>query len=301
MGKLDEMGWKNEVSDTILAALAAEFTYTELERAITESCDPSQNDLASAEETSDNMRWLARSNYDIWFHREDSLSERVIFPVSENESRGIEDARFVRFVDDDGDITYYATCTAYNGFTILPQLIVTKDFLHFRMITLNGKSSKDKGMALFPRKINGRYMMISRIDGENMYLMTSDNVHFWDEATCLQAPSDPWEFIQIGNCGSPIETSEGWLLLTHGVGPMRQYCMGAMLLDLETPHRVIGKLQDPLLVSNRAEREGYVPNVIYSCGALIHNGELVIPYATSDWASTIAQIEVDELLDLLKS
>jgi predicted GH43/DUF377 family glycosyl hydrolase len=169
------------------------------------------------------------------------------------------------------------------------------------MITLNGKSSKNKGMALFPRKIDGRYVMISRIDGENMYLMTSDNVNFWNEATCLQVPSDPWEFIQIGNCGSPIETSEGWLLLTHGVGPMRQYCMGATLLDLERPNQVIGKLQDPLLVSNRAEREGYVPNVIYSCGALIHNGELVIPYATSDWASTIAQIEVDELLDLLKS
>jgi predicted GH43/DUF377 family glycosyl hydrolase len=301
MRKLGEMGWKNEVSDTILSSLAVEFTYAELERAITESRSQSQNDRASTDETLDNMLWLACSNYDIWFRREDSLSERVIFPVSENESRGIEDARFVRFVDDDGDITYYATCTAYNGFTILPQLIVTKDFLHFSMITLNGKSSKDKGMALFPRKINGRYVMISRIDGENMYLMTSDDVHFWDEATCLQAPSDPWEFVQIGNCGSPMETSEGWLLLTHGVGPMRQYCMGATLLDLERPNQVIGKLQDPLLVSNQAEREGYVPNVIYSCGALIHNGELVIPYATSDWASTIAQVEVDELLDLLKS
>jgi predicted GH43/DUF377 family glycosyl hydrolase len=301
MRKLGEMGWKNEVSDTILSSLAAEFTYTELERAITESRNLSQNDRVLTEETFDNMLWLARSNYEIWFRREDSLSERVIFPVSDNESRGIEDARFVRFVDDDGDITYYATCTAYNGFTILPQLIVTKDFLHFCMITLNGKSSKNKGMALFPRKIDGRYVMISRIDGENMYLMTSDNVYFWNEATCLQAPSDPWEFIQIGNCGSPIETSEGWLLLTHGVGPMRQYCMGATLLDLERPNQVIGKLQDPLLVSNRAEREGYVPNVIYSCGALIHNGELVIPYATSDWASTIAQIEVDELLYLLKS
>ncbi len=299
--KLSEMGWKNDVSETILTQLGEEFTFVELEQAITGYRTTLQHGQASTAETFDNMRWLARSNYEITFHHEDSLSERVIFPVSDNESRGIEDARFVRFVDDDGDVTYYATCTAYNGFTILPQLIVTKDFLQFRMITLNGKYVKDKGMALFPRKINGHYVMISRIDGENMYIMTSDNVHFWNQAERLQEPADPWEFIQIGNCGSPIETPDGWLLLTHGVGPMRQYCIGATLLDLERPSRIIGRLRDPLLVPNQEEREGYVPNVVYSCGSLIHHAELIIPYAMSDQASTIAMVDIDDLLSALKS
>lgn len=299
--KLSEIGWKNDVSETILSQLTEEFTFAELEQAIAWYRTESKNGQAPTEETIDDVRWLARSNYEITFHHEHSLSERVIFPVSENESSGIEDARFVRFVDDDGDITYYATCTAYNGFTIMPQLIVTKDFLQFRMITLNGKYAKDKGMALFPRRINGRYVMISRIDGENMYIMTSDNVHFWDEAECLQEPTDPWEFIQIGNCGSPIETPEGWLLLTHGVGPMRQYCIGATLLDLERPNRIIGRLRDPLLVPTQEEREGYVPNVVYSCGSLIHHQELIIPYAMSDRASTIAMVALDDLLAALKS
>ncbi len=297
--KLGEMGWQNDVSETILAQLTEEFTFAELEQAIAWYRTQATTGRAPTEEAIDTMRWLARSNYEITFHHTDSLSERVIFPVSDNESSGIEDARFVRFVDDDGDVTYYATCTAYNGFTILPQIIVTKDFLRFRMITLNGEYARDKGMALFPRRIHGRYVMISRIDGENMYIMTSDNIHFWDEAERLQEPTDPWEFMQIGNCGSPIETPEGWLLLTHGVGPMRQYCLGALLLDLERPNRVIGKLRDPLLIANQEEREGYVPNVVYSCGALIHHDELIIPYAMSDRASTIAMIAVDDLLSAL--
>ena len=298
--KLDEMGWKNEVSETILSQFKEEFTFEELMKAIT-ACEKAKYGRALAKETIDHMLWLARSNYEIRFDPEHSLSERVIFPVSENESSGIEDARFVRFVDDDGEVTYYATCTAYNGWSILPQIIVTKDFLHFRMITLNGEYAKDKGMALFPRRINGRYVMVSRVDGENMYIMTSDNVHFWEEAERLQEPADPWEFIQIGNCGSPIETPEGWLLLTHGVGPMRQYFIGAILLDLDRPNRVIGKLRDPLLVPNRDEREGYVPNVVYSCGALIHNEELIIPYAMSDQASAIAVVSVGDLLSALIS
>jgi predicted GH43/DUF377 family glycosyl hydrolase len=293
-------GWKNEISKAIFSQLKEEFSFEELMEAITWH-KKTKSDGATDEETIDNLLWLARSNYEVRFDPEHSLSERVIFPVSRNESSGIEDARFVRFVDDDGEATYYATYTAYNGWTILPQLIVTKDFLHFRMITLNGEYARDKGMALFPRKINGRYVMISRVDGENMYIMTSDNVHFWDEAERLQEPTDPWEFIQIGNCGSPIETPEGWLLLTHGVGPMRQYFIGATLLDLDRPSRVIGKLRDPLLVPNREEREGYVPNVVYSCGSLIHNEELIIPYAMSDRASTIAVVSVGDLLSALKS
>ncbi len=298
--KVGEMGWKNGVSKMILSQLEEQFTFEELKKAITKY-KKRKKTRAIAKETIDHMLWLARSNYEIRFDPEHSLSERVIFPVSENESSGIEDARFVRFVDDDGEVTYYATCTAYDGRNILPQIIVTKDFLHFRMITLNGAYSKDKGMALFPRRIKGRYVMVSRVDGENMYIMTSDNVHFWDEAKRLQKPDDPWEFIQIGNCGSPIETPEGWLLLTHGVGPMRQYFIGAILLDLDRPNRVIGKLRDPLLIPNRDEREGYVPNVVYSCGSLIHNEELIIPYAMSDQASTIAVVPVGDLLSALKS
>ncbi len=301
MRKLMEMGWKNEVSETILSRIKEEFSFTELEKAIAWHRTTLMAALVPAEETIDNMRWLARSNYEITFHRKDSLSERVIFPVSENESGGIEDARFVRFIDDDGEVTYYATCTAYNGLTILPQLIATRDFMQFRMITLNGEYAKDKGMALFPRRIDGRYVMISRVDGENMYIMTSDNVQFWHEAERLQEPTAPWEFIQVGNCGSPIETPEGWVLLTHGVGPMRQYCIGAILLDLDRPNRVIGRLRDPLLVPNREEREGYVPNVVYSCGSLIHNEELVMPYAMSDQGSAIAMVGVANLLSALKS
>lgn len=300
MRKLEEMGWKNGVSAAISKQLNEEFTFEELLKAITEYEKPISG-RSIAKETIDNILWLARSNYEIQFDPEHTLSERVIFPVSENESSGIEDARFVRFVDDDGDVTYYATCTAYNGRSILPQLMVTKNFLHFRMNTLNGGYAKNKGMALFPRRIDGRYAMISRVDGENLYFMTSDNVHFWDEGERLQEPWDPWEFLQVGNCGSPIETLEGWLLLTHGVGPMRQYFIGAMLLDLEDPRRVIGKLKDPLLVPNREEREGYVPNVVYSCGSIIHNDELIIPYAMSDRASAIAAVSVEELLSALKS
>jgi predicted GH43/DUF377 family glycosyl hydrolase len=298
--KLEEMGWKNIFSETILSRLNDEFTFEELMKAISEYERP-KNYRVVIKKTVDHMLWLARSNYEIRFDPEHSLSERVIFPVSENESSGIEDARFVRFVDNDGEVTYYATCTAFDGWNILPQIIVTKDFLHFRMITLNGEYAKDKGMALFPRRINGRYVMISRVDGENMYISTSDNIHIWNDAQRLQEPVDPWEFIQIGNCGSPIETSEGWLLITHGVGPMRQYFIGAILLDLDRPNRVIGKLRDPLLVPNRDEREGYVPNVVYSCGSLIHNEELIIPYAMSDQASTIAVVHVGDLLSALKS
>ena len=246
------------------------------------------------------MLWLARSNYDLKFRKDKRISERVIFPVSENESRGIEDARFVRFIDDDGEVTYYATYTAYNGFNILPQLLETKDFYSFKIRTLNGKAVQNKGMALFPRKIGGKFVMISRQDGECMYIMTSDNPYFWHEAKLLQEPKYSWEIIQIGNCGSPMETEEGWILLTHGVGPMRRYCLSAYLLDLKDPSKVIGRLSEPLLSPNEEEREGYVPNVVYTCGALIHNEEVIIPYSMSDTSSGIATVSVKELLARLK-
>jgi predicted GH43/DUF377 family glycosyl hydrolase len=234
------------------------------------------------------------------FHPDHRISERVIFPVSENESRGIEDARFVQFFNDNGKVVYYATYTAYNGVNILPQLIETKDFVKFNVLTLNGKAVQNKGMALFPRKIGRRYAMLSRQDGENNHIMFSDNIHFWQKSQIIQEPEYPWEFIQIGNCGSPLETDEGWIVLTHGVGPMRQYCIGAMLLDLERPSKIIARLDEPLLVPHKNEREGYVPNVVYSCGALIHNGELVIPYAMSDINSGIATVAVSDLLSCMR-
>jgi predicted GH43/DUF377 family glycosyl hydrolase len=206
----------------------------------------------------------------------------------------------VQFVNDDGQVTYYASYTAYNGVTILPQLIETKDFISFNVLTLNGKAVHNKGMALFPRKIDDHYVMLSRQDGENNRIMFSDNIHFWQKSEIIQEPEFPWEFIQIGNCGSPLETNEGWIVLTHGVGPMRQYCIGAMLLDLDNPTKIIARLEAPLLAPHEEEREGYVPNVVYSCGALIHNDELVIPYAMSDTMSGIATVEVNELIDRMQ-
>lgn len=227
------------------------------------------------------------------------MSERIIFPVSDNESNGIEDARFVHFTDDDGEKSYHATYTAYNGKVILPQILQTTDFLNFKVNTLNGRAAHNKGMALFPRKIDGRYAMISRQNGENLFLMYSDNAHFWEETQPLLRPTYLWEFMQLGNCGSPIETPSGWLLLTHGVGAMRKYCIGAILLDRDDPGKVIGRLAEPLLSPNQNEREGYVPNVVYTCGALVHAGKLVMPYAMSDSASSIAIVVLDELLHCL--
>ena len=219
--------------------------------------------------------------------------------VSTNESNGIEDARFVRFVDDDKRVTYYATYTAYNGRVILPQMMETHDFLHFRVCTLNGRAAENKGMALFPRRIGGHYAMLSRQDDENLFLMYSDNPHFWNNPRKLIAPSQSWEMVKVGNCGSPIETRVGWLVLTHGVGPMRRYCIGAILLDLHDPSKVIGLLREPLLIPEENEREGYVPNVVYTCGALLHGRELIIPYAMSDKATLVSAVAIDELLEAL--
>ena len=227
-----------------------------------------------------------------------AVSERILFPDGPSESHGMEDARFVRFEDADS-VIYYATYTAYDGFKILPQLIETRDFLTFRIATLSGSCAQNKGMALFPRKIDGRYVALSRFDNENNYLMHSDEVRFWHEAEKLQDPKLPWELMQVGNCGSPIETEAGWLVITHGVGPMRRYVLGALLLDLTDPARVIGRLREPLFDPNEDERDGYVPNVVYSCGAMVHNGQLIMPYAMSDSATGFATICLPELLDHL--
>ena len=295
--KLNEMGAGNEITAHILNQLPEDFTYNELIEKIGILRAKPQFSEASQNRTFKAMCWLADSNYEVSFHADHSISERVIFPVSKNESRGIEDARFVQFFDNRQEVTYYATYTAYNDHTILPQLIETKDFIKFNILTLNGKAIQNKGMALFPRKIGGRYAMLSRQDGENNHIMFSDNIHFWQESQIIQEPELPWEFMQIGNCGSPLETDEGWIVLTHGVGPMRQYCIGAILLDLENPTKIIARLDAPLLAPHVKEREGYVPNVVYSCGALIHNNVLIIPYAMSDINSGIATVVVNELLN----
>jgi hypothetical protein len=223
--KLEEMGTCNEITAYLLGQLPEIFTYNELREKIEALTSQPIFPEARQNKTFDVMFWLTKSNYEISFRPDHLISERVIFPVSENESRGIEDARFVQFTDDNGEVTYYATYTAYNGFNILPQLIETKDFITFNILTLNGRAVQNKGMALFPRKIDDRYVMLSRQDGENNHIMFSDNIHFWQESKILQEPTRPWEFIQIGNCGSPLETDDGWIVLTHGVGPMREYCM----------------------------------------------------------------------------
>jgi len=298
--KLKDMEVINEVSEQIMRKLPDHFSFDDLRQSIEQvSKRYSESDLLF-HEAIDKIFWLARSNYELKFKKDRRISEKVIFPVSENEIRGIEDARFVRFSDEYGKMTYYATYTAYNGFNILPMLLETKDFVRFRIRTLNGKAVQNKGMALFPRKIKGKYMMISRQDGENLFIMASDNIHFWHKTTLLSEPKYPWEFIQIGNCGSPIETAAGWILLTHGVGAMRRYCIGACLLDLDDPSQVIGHLRDPLLCPTEDEREGYVPNVLYTCGAMIHHDELIIPYSMSDTASGIAVVPVAELLTRLR-
>ena len=242
------------------------------------------------------MLALAQSNYEVQFQPQQQLSERVLFPATSSQRNGIEDARFVCFQKDDGSYVYYATFTAFDGKVILPELVETADFLRFRFITLNGPAAENKGMALFPRKVNGLYAMLSRQDNENIYIMFSDDVHFWYERKMLLKPIFPWELVQLGNCGSPIETEAGWLVLSHGVGPLRTYCIGAFLLDLDEPGKVIGRLREPLLKPNQSERQGYVPNVVYTCGALVHNGELIIPYAMADHATGFATVPLDEVL-----
>lgn len=297
--KLREMKAHRPIAEQVLAVLDSRFTVSDLKYAL-QRCRP-ETENTQYKELADSMLWLAHSNYELEFSPDAAISERVIFPVSESESRGIEDARFVRFTHPDGRVQYFATYTAYNGLRVLPQLIETTDFRHFKINTLNGACVQNKGMALFPRKVGGSFMMASRLDGENIYLLASDNIHFWSESKLIYGPKHPWEFVQIGNCGSPIETEAGWILLTHGVGPMRQYWLGALLLDLEDPSKVIGSLSEPLLVPNADERDGYVPNVVYSCGALLHGDHLIVPYAVSDSQTSIATVSVPELLARLTS
>jgi predicted GH43/DUF377 family glycosyl hydrolase len=285
----------NDISTEVLNKLNGFFYYAEIKNVISRTQEKKRLTL-DQKKTLKEMMWLAKSHYEIIFSQDTDISERTIFPVSETEKNGVEDARFVKFTEDNGESTYYATYTAYDGFTILPKLLETKDFYHFKNLPIHGECSKDKNFALFPRKINGRYAMLSRLDGVNHYIMFSDNITLWETSQLLWEPKYNWELIQVGNCGSPIETTEGWLVITHGVGQMRKYSLGAILLDLQDPTKVIGSLKDPLIVPNEDEREGYVPNVVYSCGSIIHNDVLVIPYAISDYASSFATVSIKTLL-----
>ncbi|MFA5814841.1 MAG: response regulator [Bacteroidales bacterium] len=293
--KLSEMNANTGVVKHVMEKLREEFDYNELLRAIEET-NREMNPNEAERKVLQIITWLGDSHYEISFSLDTGISDRVIFPIAAAESNGIEDARFIKFTDDDGLERYYATYTAYNGRTMLSKLVETKDFYTFKIMPIHGENTQNKGMALFPRKIQGQFAMLSRLDGINNYIMLSDKINLWNTAKIIQQPKFPWEFIQVGNCGSPIETEYGWLVITHGVGTMRKYVLGAMLLDLEDPTKMIGQLSEPLISPNEEEREGYVPNVVYSCGSMINNDELVIPYAMSDTSSTYATVSLKELL-----
>jgi predicted GH43/DUF377 family glycosyl hydrolase len=237
---------------------------------------------------------------EVIFEPDQHISERVILPVTESQSNGIEDARFVEF-SDDGRKTYYATYTAYSGRAIRSELMETSDFLSFRMSPLRGSAARNKGMALFPRRINGSYAMIARQDNENLYLIYSNDLYTWDGGQAILKPEFPWEFVQIGNCGSPIELDEGWLLLTHGVGPVRKYSIGAALLDRNDPSKVLARSREPLLQPELSERAGYVPNVVYTCGAMRHADQIILPYAIADTFSNFATIKISTLMQSMKN
>ncbi len=297
--KLIETGGFSDEAQAILDRLPEEFTYRDLQRVVAED-RPTGADPEAHARAADVLLRLARSNYLLWLEPGLDPAEVVIFPVADSEKAGIEDMRLVRFTEDDGSVWYYGTYTAYDGMRIMPQLMETRAFEYIGMTTLRGIYARNKGLALFPRRVGGWYLMVSRLDGESMYLMHSHSVRFWNDAVRLQEPRFPWEFFQIGNCGSPIETPAGWLLLTHGVGPMRRYSIGVSLLDLHDPSRVIGQLRDPLIVPTEEERDGYVPNVVYSCGALLHGDRLIIPYAMADSTTSIAFVSVSEILSCMK-
>jgi len=297
--KASEADISEQFLQMVTEKLEDRFDYEQLKRVVNEArsqiTDPATLlDLNQILALSDSYRRIT-------FSKDTDISDRVIFPISDFESKGIEDARFVKFTDENGKVAYYATYTAYDGYHIMPKLLKTFDFYEFKTSPLNGSGAKNKNLALFPRKINGKYAMLSRIDGWNNYLMYSDHINEWDDPIKIQAPEYPWEFVQIGNCGSPIETECGWLIITHSVGSMRRYCIGASLLDLNDPSIEIGRLKDPLIIPNPDEREGYVPNVVYSCGSIVHGEDLIIPYGLSDHSSGFATVKLQTLLDRLKA
>jgi predicted GH43/DUF377 family glycosyl hydrolase len=297
---LADLGALGPFECIVLDKLGETFSISELRQMLAELRFAAPS-TAGFEQTHRNMLTFARSNYRMPIPWDVHPSEVVIFPISENESRGIEDVRLVRFTEDDGAGTIYGTYTAYNGISGFPSLFISNDLKTIASHTMAGKFVKNKGMALFPRRINGNYVMSGRLDGVNRYILESDNVLVWNRGRPSETPKYWWEFSIIGNCGSPVETPEGWLMLTHGVGPMRQYAIAATLLDLDNPAQVIGRSAEPIIVPAEDERVGYVPNVVYTCGAMLHNDSLIIPYAMGDVTTTFACLRVDELIASLKS
>jgi len=298
--KLVELGLSTPFVNEVLGGLPESFTLGELESQLKKTYREHRSDREELSQVAEQVIMLAKSNYELQYTTNQMLSERLIFPLSPTESNGIEDARFVQFRGENGASRYYATYSAFDGRMVLPQLLETTDFLRFKLHTLNGPAIANKGMALFPRKINGQFAMLGRQDGENLFLMSSDKIYFWHTREMIVKPTNPWEYVQMGNCGSPLEVEAGWIVLTHGVGPMRKYCIGALLLDRHDPSKVLARLHEPMIVPNELEREGYVPNVVYSCGAIIHRDHLVIPYAMSDYATTFATVNLAELLSAMK-
>jgi predicted GH43/DUF377 family glycosyl hydrolase len=297
--EINNLAIRNQFTDAILSELPATFSLALLERTI-ERLAPKSEDPEAFDRILTLLKMMAQSEYEIRVNRSFHLEDMVLFPISSTESQGMEDMRLVRFEEEDGTIRYYGTYTAYNGREIVPQVLEVspQDSAVVRMMW--GTFAKNKGMAFFPKRIDGQYAVIGRIDGENLFLLKSDAIHCWDNAKRIIEPKYDWEFMQIGNCGSPLMTEEGWLLLTHGVGPMRKYCMGAVLLDLNDPSKVVARLKEPLMSPIEEERSGYVPNVVYSCGALIHRDMLVIPYGISDMATGFAIVNLQELMSKLK-
>jgi predicted GH43/DUF377 family glycosyl hydrolase len=285
-------------AEHILGLLPDLFTPAELDAALVE-VKRDRLTRVSADAIGERIRWIAACNYELQVPVDRPISELVILPTSPDETHGVEDARFTRFTDDDGTITYYATYTAFDGSQVAPHLVRTDDFHAFAITQLIGPAAKNKGMALFPRRVNGRYLALSRWDRVSIASASSSDARSWGSALTVQSPEQPWELIQLGNCGPPVETSAGWLVLTHGVGPMREYGIGAILLDLDDPSVLIGALAEPLVSPTESERDGYVPNVVYSCGALLHEQSLVLPYGCSDSTIRFARVDLPGLLDRL--
>ncbi len=294
---LSERG-RSPLARHLLGMLPSEFMPDDLDRALA-SIMRDELTRGIAATLVGRIRWIASCNYQLGFPSDRDLSERLIYPHAPDESHGIEDARFTRFTEPGGDVSYYATYTAYDGSRVSPHLMETKDFQTFRVAQLIGGAAQNKGMAIFPRRIGGQYLALTRWDREANGIASSPDGRAWSEGDTIQTPQQPWELIQLGNCGPPIETERGWLVLTHGVGPMRSYGIGALLLDIDNPTTVIGRLRQPLLTPASDERDGYVPNVVYACGSLLHQGTLLLPYGCSDSAIRFAFIDLERLLDRL--
>jgi predicted GH43/DUF377 family glycosyl hydrolase len=295
---LADQGSVDELSHSILASLPEPFSALDLQAALADT-HPELLGRAGVQTTIDLLRQLVASAYEVSFPPDVDLSQRVLLPAAAEESNGMEDARFVRFVHGDGTVEYRATYTAYDGHRISPRLLISADLRSFSAHRLAGPAARNKGMAMFPRLVGGLHLSLCRSDGESTSLASSPDGYCWGEPQLLHEPTTPWEVLQVGNCGPPIETAEGWLVLTHGVGPMREYAIGALLLDLEEPTKVLKRLDRPLLRPVSTEREGYVPNVVYSCGGLLHDGRVWIPYGVGDARISVAWVDLDEMIEAM--